>query len=157
MNNIIFEDAKIFLKNLGGNPDRFNPRGGVRSFCVWVPEEMVDELISEGWAIKYTKPRDEEEEPKPYMKVKAAYGKVPPSIYICTKKNKTLLTADTVGSVDYAEIKRVDLVVRPYEYDSPSIGKGVAAYVKNMYVTIVEDPFADRYSYDEPEDEAEPF
>lgn len=150
ISNIILDDCKIFWKNLSGAPDKFNKTGGQRTFCVIIPNDIAPELEAEGWAIKYLRPRDEEEEPQAYLKVKASYGpKSQPNIYICTKKKKELLNQDTVGSVDYAEINRVDLIIRPYEYKDINGHSGVSAYVKNMYITINEDPFADRYSYDE--------
>lgn len=150
LDNIIIEDAKIFWKNLSGAPDKFNSQGGNRTFCVWIPSlEDAQALLDIGWPIKYSQPRDEQEDPRPYLKVKATYGKVPPNIYICNKHNKTLLDSSTVGIIDNAEIKRVDVEIRPYCYENIAGKSGISAYVKTMYVTIQDDPFADRYTYDE--------
>lgn len=146
---IALENCKIFLKNLSGAPDRFNPQGGKRTFCVWIPSDIAPSLEDEGWPIKYAKPRDEEEEERPYLKVKCTYGKVPPQIYMCTNNNKILLNEETVGNIDFADIKQVDLVIRPYCYEEVAGKSGISAYVKNMYVTIVEDPFAHKYRFDD--------
>lgn len=156
-NTLILEGCRIFLKNFSGRPDKYDPKGGKRNFCVWLDEETVDGIIEDGWNVKWTKPRDEQEDPRPYLKVKLAYGANPnfwPAIYICTKRNKTLLTEDTIGSLDIAGIKNVDLVIRPYDYDTAG-HQGRAAYVKSMYVTIEEDPFASKYEFETRDDDEE--
>ena len=55
---------------------------------------------------------------------------------------------------DECEIENVDIVIRPYEYKP---GK-LSAYVKEMYVTIVQSRFEEKYDdmYD-PEDDNLPF
>ena len=154
--NITIENARIIFRNLSGKPDKFNPQGGKRSFSVVIDDpKLAKDLIKEGWNVKQFKPRDDEEgEPGYFLQVKVLYSdRSNPHIYLCTKKSKTMLNEETVGSLDYAEIASVDIVIRPYEYDVRG-QKGVAAYVKTMYVTIVEDEFADKYSF---EDEEQPF
>ena len=44
----------------------------------------------------------------------------------------------------------VDLIVRPYDWEVGE-NSGRKAYVETMYVTIEEDPFADKYSGGEEE------
>ena len=112
-------------------------------------DEMANTLMNDGWNVKYTKPRDDSEEAMPYIQVAVNYGVMPPKIYMITANNKNLLDEDTVGSLDYAEIKNVDIIIRPYCWEVN--GKsGVKAYVKNMYVTIEEDYFANKYRSQQP-------
>ena len=154
--NITIENARIIFRNLSGKPDKFNSQGGKRGFSVVIDDpKFAEELKKEGWNVKQFKPRDDEEgEPGHFLQVKVLYSdRSNPHIYLCTKKNKTMLNEETVGSLDYAEISSVDIVIRPYEYDVRG-QKGVAAYVKTMYVNIVEDEFADKYDF---EDEEVPF
>ena len=97
------------------------------------------------WNIRQLPPRDEGDTPMYYMQVAVSFDNMPPNIFLITKHNKTRLNSDTIGSLDWAEIENIDLIIRPYNWEVN--GKsGVKAYVKNMYVTIVEDDFADKYS-----------
>lgn len=156
--NIKIENARIVFRNLSGKPDKFNPQGGKRSFSVVIEDpEFANELKREGWNIKQFNPSpDSDEEPAHFISVKVSYNNIPPHIYLCTSKNKTLLNEDTVGQLDYAEISNVDIVITPYQYEMNG-RSGISAYVKTMYVTVVEDEFASKYEYDDLDDEEIPF
>ena len=154
--NITIENARIIYRNLSGKPDKFNPQGGKKTFSVVIDDpNFAEDLIKEGWNVKSFKPKEGEEgDPGHFLPVKVLYSdRSNPHIYLCTKKSKTMLNEETVGSLDYAEISSVDIVIRPYEYDVNG-KQGVSAYVKTMYVNIVEDEFADKYDF---EDEEIPF
>lgn len=149
--NITIENARIIFRNLSGKPDKFNPHGGKRGFSVVIDDpKFAEDLKKEGWNVKSFKPREDEEgDPGYFLQVKVLFSdRSNPHIYLCTKKNKTMLNEETVGTLDYADIASVDLVIRPYEYDVQG-KQGVAAYVKTMYVTINEDEFAEKYEYEE--------
>lgn len=152
LGNVKIEGCRLIFRNLAGKQDQYNAAGN-RNFGVILDRESAALLEEEGWNVKYLPARDDSEEPTPWIKVKATYGVNPPKIYLVTGKNKktTLLDEDSVGSIDYAEIENVDIVIRPYQYDV--LGKtGISAYVKNMYVTVVEDEFADKYNLDSDEE-----
>ena len=154
IDNISIRDAKIMFRNFSGKPDKFNPQGGRRIFSVRLTNELADNLKADGWNIKYLKPREDDEEPKPFIQVRINYGEISPKIYLVTKKHKTLLDEESVGTLDNEEIANVDIVIRPYCWNVNE-KTGITAYVKNMYVTIVEDEFAEKY--DKPEEEEIPF
>lgn len=145
INEIAIEGARIRFRNLKGEPDKFNKAGGKRTFAVLINPEDADPLIAEGWNIKFLKPREDEEVPQPYLSVEAKYGNFPPRVYLIADGKKTELTEDSIGTLDYAEIENVDLIIRPYCWEMNG-NHGVKAYLKTMYVTVKVDKFAEKYS-----------
>lgn len=144
-NNLVVENAKIIFRNFSGKEGRFNPAGR-RNFCVLLETELADILIQDGWNIKWLEARDEDEERQAYLQVSVNYHNYPPKILLITSRGKTLVTEDTVSMLDWAEIENVDLIIRPYKWGPINDKSGVKAYVKSMYITIVEDAFEHKYN-----------
>lgn len=139
----------IRFRNFSGKPGKYNAEGD-RNFCLLIDPETADELQAEGFAVRFLNPRDENEDPVPYISVKVAYGKGrPPKIVMITKKGKTELDEESVSLLDWAEINVAHISINPYEW---SVGgkAGVKAYLKTMYVEIQEDEFEEMY-YDIPD------
>lgn len=141
--NLNIENAKIGFRNFSGKGGKFNPEGR-RNFCVFLDFDSGTQLQEDGWKVKWLQPRDEGDNPQPYLPVSVSYENIPPKIVIVTKNGKTVLDENTVNMVDWAEIETVDLTIRPYNWEVNG-NSGVKAYVKVMYVTIVEDDFAAKY------------
>ena len=142
-NNLVIENADIGFRNFSGEEGKFNPAGR-RNFCVFLDIESGERLEDEGWNIRWLQPREEEDQPRPYMQVTVSYDNIPPKIILVTSGGQTILDDETVNMLDWAEIDNVDLIIRPYNWEVN--GKtGVKAYVKSMYVTIIEDEFAEKY------------
>lgn len=158
--NIVLEGVKLYFRNFSGKEDRFNA-AGKRNFCVFLEEEHARKLKDDGWNIKWLKPKTEDDIPQAYLQVSVAYGNIPPKIALVKynlsdgipKPNVTMLDDETVNILDWAEIEKADIVIRPYNYDVNGT-TGVKAYVKSMYVVIVKDDFEDKY-YDAPNNSGE--
>lgn len=149
--NIVIEDARIGFRNFSGEAGKFNPAGR-RNFCVFLEQELGEVLENDGWNVRWLKPKDEDDSPVPYLQVAVSFDNIPPKIVLVTGKGKTLLDESSVNILDWAEIATVDLIIRPYNW-SVNGNSGVKAYVKSMYVTIVEDEFESKY-YDVPDSAA---
>lgn len=141
--NLTIENATILFRNFSGEASKYNRRGD-RNFCVLLDSDVAAMLKNDGWTIRYLKPRDPDEAPQAYMQVKVSFENIPPQVILVTKKNKKALSEDNVEMLDWAELERVDLIIRPYNW-SVEGKSGVKGYLKTGYFTIVEDEFASRY------------
>ena len=151
-NNLEFENARIIYPNFEGVATDYN-RAGNRNFCVVIDDaEVAQKLSEDGWNVKVRLPKEEEDELFHYMQINVKYDddKIPPTVVVVTvdksgtPKKKCYLNEDTIKSLDKARILGVDMTIRPYNWD---VNKktGVKGYLQDMYVTIQENRFADKY------------
>lgn len=149
LGTITIEDAQILYANFSGKVSQFN-QGGDKNFCVLLTEEMANVLSEDGWNVKATKPREEGDEPRPYLKVTLGYKFKPSRVILITSKGRTEIGEDLVGMLDAVDIAKVDLIIRPFEWTMMKGTKqetsGLAAYVKSLWVILEEDELDLKYA-----------
>lgn len=147
--NITIENARIGFRNFSGKEGRFNPAGR-RNFCVFLDTDIATRLEADGWNVRWLEPKEEGDDRQAYLQVAVSFDHIRPKILMMTGSNKTLLDEQTVGALDWAEIGEIDLIIRPYNWimhaGTKSETSGVKAYVKSMYIQLVEDKFEKKWA-----------
>ncbi len=152
-NKILIENAHIFFRNFRGEEKKYN-RAGDRNFCVYIDDaNYAQQLIEDGWNVRVRPPREEGEESRYYLQVAVSFGNIPPKVTMFTSRRRTRLDEESIGTLDFAEIKNVDLTIRPYNWviqeGTKNEKSGVKAYLDSLYVTIDEDELAEKYASEE--------
>lgn len=158
--NIMVDDAQIIFRNFRGIDRGYNPKHE-KSFSLLVSPERfdIDAMKADGWNLKQLKPREGyEDEPANYhLPVTVRWDNFPPIIYLVTKVDdgkhrRTRLDEETSFMIDTAEIASVKLEIshgKTYDFQ----GKvGIKAYLKKMYIELVEDRFEEAYDFVDDED-----
>lgn len=143
-NTILFEDARIIFRNFAGAEGKYN-REGDRNFCVLLDEVLAKQLDEDGWNVKALKAREEGDPEQPYLQVSVSFKGRPPKIVMITSRGRTDLSEDEIELLDWADLKIVDLIIRPYNW-SVNEKSGIKAYLKSIFVTINEDELELKYA-----------
>ncbi len=145
--DITMEGVQIIARNFSGRVDAYNP-AGKRTFLVLLDDETAVKMDADGWNVKYLKPREDGDVPKPFLKVTVNMkGDFPPRVVMIAGRNQTRMDIDTIELLDTADISNVDLIINPYHYEaSPVAPAGIAAYLRAGYFTINQDDLERKYA-----------
>lgn len=141
---LVMEDARIVFRNFAGAEGMYN-REGDRNFCVLLEDDLAEEMRQDGWNIKRLKPREGEEQGTAYIQVSVGFKGRPPRMVMITSKGRVELGEEACVLFDWADIEKVDLIIRPYHWNVNG-RTGVKAYLKSIFVTIHEDYLELKYA-----------
>lgn len=139
------EDARIIYRNFAGVGSKYN-REGDRNFAVIIPnQELANQLIEDGWAVKIKEPRDIDDSPFMYLPVKVKFNSRGPAAYVKSGSSVQRLNEETIGMLDEIDIQSVDMDLRPYDWEVN--GKtGRSAYLQAINVIQNIDRFGAAYA-----------
>lgn len=143
-NTVVMENVRIIFRNFAGREGMYN-REGDRNFCVLLDNETAEQMERDGWNVKVLAARDEGEEDQPYLQVSVNFKGRPPRVVMITSRGRTTLHEDEVELLDWADIRMVDMIIRPYEW-AVNGKTGIKAYLQSIFVTIEEDELELKYS-----------
>lgn len=141
---LIMEDARIVFRNFAGAEGMYN-REGDRNFCVLLEDDLAADMMQDGWNVKRLKPREGEDTGTAYIQVSVGFKGRPPRMVMITSKGRVELDEESVILLDWADIDKVDLIIRPYNWNVNG-RTGVKAYLKSIFVVIHEDYLELKYS-----------
>lgn len=141
------EDAEIFFRNFSGIENPYNKLGD-RNFGVFLDSQLAKQMLNDGWNVKYTKPREEGDEIRPFISIKVKYKIRPPRITMITSTARTSLTEESVGVLDWADIQACDIIAVASNWTMGD-KSGIAAYLQTMFVTVQEDALEAKYAVQE--------
>lgn len=143
---ITLEDVQILFRNFEGRETEYNNPGN-RNFCVLLNDDIGKAMQHDGWNVKLLKPREEGDEPKPYIQVTVGFKIRPPRMVMINSisKRRTILDEETCQLLDWADILTADLIIRARPW-SVRGNAGIKAYLKTLFVIIDEDYLELKYA-----------
>jgi hypothetical protein len=141
------EDARIIFRNFAGKEGQYN-REGDRNFAVVLTPEIAEQMLTDGWNVRQLEPREEGDEPTPYIQIAVSFKNRPPRVVMLTSTTRTQLDEEAVDVLDWADIQTADLIARGYDW-SVNGKTGTKAYLQSLFVTIEEDALERKYAINE--------
>ena len=147
---LVVENAVIMWTNFGGNPTKYNPAGGRRTFDLVMTERIAIMLDADGWNIKTIRGKTEDD-PTMYVTEIAVNPRSNMSVYLCEevngKKYRYRVKPEDLAVLDTYQYSDVALLIHPYVHGREnSAGSTIKGYLRQMnLVRMNEDYFRDRY------------
>jgi len=144
--NVTIENAQITWKNFSGEQRMYN-NAGDRNFAIILDLDQASALADMGYKVKISE-ATEEYPARAVLPVKIKYTeRSKPRIKMLIQQGtkQVTLDEDSLFALDYANIEKVDAIVRANQYDWNG-KQGVTNYLNALYVTIREDELERKYA-----------
>lgn len=144
---VTIENARLLFRNFEGRKTQFNAQGE-RNFNVIIPAEDYEKMKADGWNVRTKEPRPEypDDEPMYLLAVKVNYSENtrPPRVVLIAGDDRQELDEHTIAMLDRVQIEKCDLMINASYYDVNG-RQGYKAYLRSIYVTIVQDELEKKY------------
>lgn len=111
-------DEDVTNRNFAGverrsriNPNQVVNSAGRRNFCVKLPFDIAEELKDYGCDVKYTRPRDENDEPRPFVQINVSYMFRPPEVHEIANGVDNVLDEAHIDELDRVEFGNLELLL----------------------------------------------
>lgn len=145
------DNARIIWPNFAGAEKGYDREGDRNFTLVFDNEELVDELIADGWNIKKRPSDDPDEPPFMTMKVKLSYtvrrdGSVfGPKAYLWTNGVRNELDQDSIACLDHIDRGEINMDIRPHDWEyHGKTGRTARLNVIEVFQNV--DRFQERYA-----------
>lgn len=113
---------------------------------------LSDALQAFGWNVKVKPPKDPDDSPFMHLKVKVKFNERGPFVGLESGIARRVLDEDSVHRLDKIDIAKVDLDIRPFDYNVRG-NQGRAAYLQSINVVQETNRFMHRYAAEESPEE----
>jgi hypothetical protein len=154
LQSVTIENTRFIYRNWTGKEGPYN-REGERDFSVVLTPEIAESMARDGWNVKTTKPRDEEDEPVFYLPVAVSFKFKAPRVTMINQDGDrvSLALPDERGvhklyeleDLDNVDVAKVDLIVNPSRWTQKDGSTGIKAYLEKIFVIIEEDALERKY------------
>ena len=142
------EDARVRFLNFSGIGSQYN-REGDRNFTLIINPEDVEELTDKGWNVRPKTLDEDEVEYRLNVAVSfRSFKNIPPvAIYTHCNGVTTKISEETVADLDNADIRSIDLTVRPRAWEDYKTGElKIKAFLKEMHVVLNPNRWQEKYA-----------
>lgn len=136
--------VKWAWSNIAGRKNDYDSEGD-HYFQIIIPEDRVNALLDDGWAVKEHEGQEEGDPPEYLLKVRVSYRFDPPKVYFLKGRRKIRAEERDLPDITRASTNRLDLVLQPSRWVKNG-RTGISAYVKEMYVDMKTSQFDEMYA-----------
>lgn len=140
-------DIQFNFRNFSGEKTMYNAKGN-REFGIVLNPEQAAVLTNAGWNVRHSKPNSDydESEGRYYITVRVRFDNFPPKVVLIAGETRQILSEANIGLLDSVAVIKADVVLSPYEWSGEG-GSGIKAYLKTLYITIVQDELEAQYGF----------
>jgi hypothetical protein len=146
IDDLEIENAQVkwAFSHFDGRADTFNDEGD-HNFTMILPEDEALKLEEIGWNIRKMDGYEEGDPPEYLFKAKISYKYEAPKVFLIKGGRKFRADQRDLSDIRRDSLERLDVIISPHRWvNGPN--SGISAYVKEMYATVRQSRFSERYA-----------